>query len=193
MKVVVWHGHSLTSILVIIMIDEQLAAIDRIFYKLRKDIETHLLFIALFAYIFQTFMTQHKAFDVNVASLLSKRFSLTQTDIGHYKKENCDTVEEYCVPDAVASLAASGVNAIINATKPLQLSLFGLSGSSAANRFVITFDVTKGNKKLAFDSLRGNIQIPLVKIILNIRNSGDNVNIYNERDVSMISKQKTRV
>ena len=62
--------------------------------------------------------------------------------------------------------------------KPLQSSLFGVSGNSAANRFVITFDVIEENKKLTLDSLRGKIQMPLAIIIMNIRNNGDKVNIW---------------
>ena len=163
--VVVCHGHRLTSILFKVMTDQQPGSIDRIFNKLRKDDETHLLFIELFEYIFQTFMVQCKDFGINVPSLLSKRFSSKQTDIGHCKKANYDSIEEYCTPDAaVASVAASGINAIGKTTKPLQLSLFDVSGSSAVNRFLIALDVIDGNKELIIDS--GEIQIPLVTIIL---------------------------
>ena len=94
---------------------------------------------------------------------MSKRFSSKQTDISHCKKANYDTIEEYCAPDAaVASVAASGINAIGNTTKPLQLSLFDVSYSSAVNRFLIALDVIDGNKELIIDSG----EIPLVTIIL---------------------------
>ena len=156
------------------MVDKQIA-IDRTFNVIRKDDETHLLFIALF--------------DTDVASLLGKRFSSTQTGSSHDKKENYDSIKEYCAPDvAVASAVASGINVNGNATKSLQLSLFDVSGSSAANRFVIALGVTDGNKKLTLDNLEVKIQIPLVIIIMNNRN---NVGIYNESHTGMISKPKT--
>ena len=53
-----------------------------------------------------------KPFEINIGSLLSKRFSSTKTDINHYKRENYDSIAEHCAPDVVA---ASGINGIGNA------------------------------------------------------------------------------
>ena len=134
-------------------LDPSATTIDTILYDLRQDDETQLLFIELFEYIYETFIVQYKApFEINIASLLRKRFSLTNSDISHYKKGNYDSIKARCTSAAAAaSVAANEMNGIGN-SKPLQ---FGMSASSAGNCFSMAFGLRDAIKKLTLDGLRG--------------------------------------
>ena len=121
--------------------------------KLRKDDETNLLLIGIFEYNFKHSLCNIKQFKIIVAPLLSNRFSLTKTHITHYERENYDSIEEHCALEAVEASAAYGMNEIGNATKPLQLYVFDVTGSSAANLFAMVFGLEDQNKQLTLDFL----------------------------------------
>ena len=125
-------------------------------------------------------MMKHIQVEINIASLLSKTFSSTKTDISHYKTQNYYSIAEHCAPDAAAVSAANGhgINGISNAIKVLQLSLFGVSCSSAANRDEVALGLCDGSKTLALDTLRDEN----TNTIGNNGNSGGNIKVYNERD-----------
>ena len=99
---------------------------------------------------------EYESFEINIYSLLSKRFRSPNIHIGYCKRENYDSITEYYTPDVDAASAPNGINGIGNATKPLQLGLFGVIGS-AANRYAITFGLGDINKKIQIQGNNNNL------------------------------------